>query len=372
MIPFLLGTTSSDNKGTAETQDCTMQKIPTETVIDGLIVDEESRAASTTSSANASPSVVKIETLIKLVPDAENAFFTDTGRLFVTDGTCICEITDRGTVTKLFTDTQGLFGGIAQSGKWLYVVHASIKNTLPSLDFNSLLASGDIVTILKALTDAMMNKEILRADISVAGPPVFESLCVIEGALLPNGMAADVEGNLYVADQTFLPQGGIIKFTITGDETPVVSQERWIYHKDGCLSPNGVAISGSTLYFTDFALTSLKPAKVKKVEIINGKPGTIEVVHSALSFFDDLDIGVYKNRTYIAVADYLLSSIIMINQNDGAKTRLGSGKLANPSSVHFGKTPQFKANELLVTEKGMLYEMYSSYGNKLSCITLPE
>ncbi len=348
------------------------QQIAGQAVKDGLLTDQGAAAGNDSVSSTASPSVKSLTTLVQHLPDGENAFFTDTGRLFVTDGISISEITDRGTVNKLFTDTSGLLGGIAQAGKWLYVLHATVKKPLPAIDLCSLFTSGNILTLLIALTDTLMDKELLRADISGAGTPVFTSIYTFQDVLLPNGMAADADGNLYVADQTFLPGGGIIKLTISADDRPIVRQETWLSAKNGASSPNGVVISGNTLYFTDFVITSTKPAKVKKVDIINGRPGTVTIVYSALSFFDDLDIGAYGNRTYIAVSDYLLNSIILISENDGTKTRLGTGKIANPSSVHFGTAPQFRSNELIITEKGLLYELYSSYGNKLTCLTLPE
>lgn len=72
-----------------------------------------------------------VSTLVKLVPDAENAFFTDTGRLFVSGNTGLFEITNRGTRTTVIQDNYGMFGGIAQSGKWLYVIHLSLKRPCP-------------------------------------------------------------------------------------------------------------------------------------------------------------------------------------------------------------------------------------------------
>lgn len=369
----LLYSSSPDND-TGEATDGTSADIRLtgdEQVADGAVTEEGS-GDPTVATSYETPYVISSAALVKRAPDAENAFFTDTGRLFVTDGTSICEITNRGNVNRLFTDTRGIFGGIAQSGKWLYVLRSTLKNPLPAMDVNSLFKSGTLVRILISLTDLLMDKELLRADISVAGNPVFTSIYKIKDVVLPNGMAADAEGNLYVADQTFLPRGGIVKLTITGGAQPVVIQETWLSYKNGCLSPNGIVIRDNTLYFTDFSIWSSKPARVKKVAIITGRPGPVETIYSAASFFDDLDVAMYKNEPYIAVADYLMNSIILINANDGTKTRLGSGSVANPSSVHFGVPPQFKANELVITEKGILYEMYSSYGNKLSCITISE
>jgi|GEM_PF-733620 len=369
--PLLYSTpTDRETSGTTDGTIADPRKTAGEQAGDGPIIEPGSTATSATSNMN--PYATSISTLVSRAPDAENAFFTDTGRLFVTDGTSISEITNRETVNRLFTDNRGIFGGIAQSGKWLYVLHATVKNPLPAMDLNSCIKSGSMVKILLLLTDLLMDKELLRADITVPGNPVFTSIYKLKDVVLPNGMAADAEGNLYVANQTFLPQGAIVKLTITGNAQPAVTQETWISYKNGCLSPNGIVIRDTTLYFTDFSIWSSKPAKVKKVAITNGRPGPVETVYSAASFFDDLDVAMYRNEPQIAVADYLMNSIILINANDGTKTRLGSGTVANPSSVHFGVAPRFRANELVITEKGILYEMYSSYGNKLSCMTISE
>lgn len=343
-----------------------------ESVTDGAIIDESSADTGTTSPAiiTAAPSVMNLSTLVSRLPDGENAFFTETGRLFVTDGFSLSEITDRSTVRRLITDTSGMFGGIAKAGAWLYVLHMTLQKPLPAIDLNTLFASGDILTILQALSGALMKKELLRADLSAPGTPVFYPVHTLHDVVLPNGMAADADGNLYVADQTFLPGGKIIKLTVSAGNTPLVTQETWLSGTNGCSSPNGMVIRGNTLYFTDFVITSTKPAKVKKVDIINGRPGTVTTLYSAFSFFDDLDVAVYHGEPVAAVCDYLLNSIVLINLNSGVKTRLGSGSIANPSSVHFGAGPQFKTNELVITEKGILYEMYSTYGNKLSCMTL--
>ncbi len=364
-VPLLETVATQDGRGSSgmSTGDGTLQPAE-EPVVDGPVTEQ--------GGSNETPYVKGIYSLVNLVPDAENAFFTDTGRLFVTGNTGIYEISGRCTRTTVYKDNYGVFAGIAQSGKWLYVICNRTGRTLPEIDLYSLFFSGNILTILNELTDAYMEKKLLRADLSAPGAPVFTEVYTFRDTLIPNGLAADAEGNLYAADETFLPMGKIIKLTIKGDYQPVVTQETWLSYKDGCLSPNGVVIRGDTLYFTDFVITSTKPARVKKVEIINGRPGTVETVYSAASFFDDLDVGIYRNQPHIAVSDYLLNSIILIKENDGTKTRLGSGKFANPSAVHFGAAPYFKTNELIITEKGILYEMYSSYGNKLSCMTISE
>ena len=41
-----------------------------------------------------------------------------------------------------------------------------------------------------------------------------------------------------------------------------------------------------------------------------------------------------------------------------------------PSSVTFGKGPMFSGNELIITEKGMMFEHRSGYGNKVSAMMM--
>lgn len=243
---------------------------------------------------------------------------------------------------------------------------------MSSIDLNALFKSGDLLTIMKGLLGSIANMDLLRADLTASGALAFASVHTFEDMLMPNGMAVDADGNLYVTDETFLPSGKIVKLTITGGDDAVVKQETWLSAKEGAVSPNGIVIRGNYLYFTDFVVTSSKPGQVKKVEIVNGRPGAVTVLHSTFTLYDDMDVGTYQNGPIVAVADYFGFSVLLINENDGTKTTLGSGKFACPSSVHFGVAPQFSSNELVITEKGLLYENYSSFGNTLSCMKLAE
>ncbi|HPS57514.1 MAG TPA: hypothetical protein PK514_05355 [Spirochaetota bacterium] len=308
-------------------------------------------------------------TLVKKLPDAENAFFTRSGRLFITGGNAVYEITGEDSSVRIFYDSTGIFGGMAQSGKWLYVVYATMKDSMSAVDLNSFIATGDF----SSLTDIFLKKTVIRADLSLAAEDmVFEEVCVLGDVFLPNGMAADSDGNIYITDGPFLPKGQIIRLVITDPVKPVVKQEPWLTYKDGAYSPNGIVIRDNVVYFTDFVMASAKSAQVKKVPIVNGRPGTVETIYSAAGLFDDLDAGIYRNTPVLVVADYAGNSIILVSPSGGTGMKIYSSMLSSPSSVHFGTGVLFDTNELIITEKGLLYDYYSTLGNRVDLMTLPE
>jgi hypothetical protein len=305
--------------------------------------------------------------------NAENILFTDTGRIFMT-GANVAEITKDGAVMLMPSEYSSMYAGLAQVGPWLYVICGKNYETMPPLDLAELLQAKNILDKLVFLTDAMMDKVLLRADLRAGGPDklVFEEIHHFDGMMLPNGMAADSQGNLYVADETFLPQGKIVKVTVSSDAIPVTTQETWASAGDGVNSPNGMCIRDDVLYFTDFNINSSKPAQVKKVAInSDGSAGTVETVYSAMGLFDDLDAVIYNGRPTLAVASFFAGSVLIIDEENGTVAKAGGGKLQSPSSAHFGNGGWIAEDELIVTEVGMLYEPYSNFGNQVNVITVP-
>lgn len=322
-----------------------------------------------------SASKENIRIIAENIPDPENAFFTDTGRLFFTGGPALYELTAENGAVRLLNDNYGLYAGIAQHGKWLYVIHAGINTAMTAVDFSEIISRSGIHSLVQNINNNIIEKGVYRADLTAtAENMVFKKIFTLKNMFLCNGMAADSDGNLYITDNTMLPAGQIVKLTVRNEESavPDVTQEIWLSSKTGSYSPNGIVIIKNSLYFTDFLVTSSKQARVKKVPIVNGKAGTPEIIYSTAGLFDDLDIGIYRNSAVIAVADYPGNSIILINEKDRSVVKLASGRLSSPSSVHFGRGPLFKPGELVVTEKGLLYDYYSAIGNRLSCLTLPE
>ena len=308
------------------------------------------------------------------IPDAENVFFTSSGRLFITGGEHIYELTVNGAVPIPSAGT-GEFLGMAQIGSYLYVVHCprSLK-AIPPINLSEILSQGLVGALLSHLTDAYMNKLVLRAKLDTSDPAhlVFRQVHELKDMVLPNGMAADSSGRLYIADETILPCGKIVRLTIGNPDSdnPAVAQETWLNKYDGVYSPNGMTIKNDVLFFTDFELFSSKQAKVKKVQISGNGHGAEIPIYSATGLFDDLDTGRYKNTDGVAVANFLTGAILFIGENGGLVDKIPAGTFECPSSAHFGRGMGYDDKDLIVTEKGILFEGQSSFGNKVRGISV--
>lgn len=305
------------------------------------------------------------------IPDAENSLFTSTGRLFVTGGTNIYEIDANGTATPLCAEGKYNFTGMAQIGNHLYAVASEYRfdpaaSACGSLNILSPSAVSDFVN---CIGDMFMRSVLLCAEI-VPGNLQFTEIYTIQNTLIPNGMVADDAGRLYIADETFLPIGKIIRLTLAGPLS-VSRQETWLDAASRVYSPNGMDIRGNKIYFTDFNLWSLKQASVKTVTIgAGGAPGTVTTIFERTGLFDDLAAGTVYGTNVVAVADFLKGSLVGIRDNGTKQSsplaETDCGLFASPSSVTFGKGPNYSGLDLIVTEKGMMFEHWSNYGNKVS------
>jgi hypothetical protein len=231
------------------------------------------------------------------------------------------------------------------------------------INLADMIQNGLAQSIFNIFSDLIMSKELLRADLtqtSLNFLPVF----TLQNMFLPNGMAADSSGNLYIADETFLPVGQIVKLTISGNN---ISQEAWLSTANGVCSPNGMSIRNNTLYFTDFKMSTLK-AMVKKVDIINGRPGALSTIYSQTGLFDDLEAGNYRGVDGVVVANFAKSSILLLDKNGRLVSEILKGEVDFPSSVRIGKGSMFNSDDLIITEKGILMEKESNIGNKVSLL----
>ncbi len=306
----------------------------------------------------------KLGTLADNIPDAENLLFTSDGRLFITASEHVYEYTNaRGAELVLHT-VNSEFLGMAQVGNYLYVIRSTYR-IKPAQTFNlaNLLQQGLAQYLFNTFSDLIMNKELLRADLTQTSL-TFLPVYTLKNMFLPNGMASDNAGNLYIADETFISIGQIVKITISGNN---FSQETWLSTSNGVCSPNGMSIRDNTLYFTDFKMSTLK-AMVKKVDIINGRPGTVSTLYSQTGLFDDLEAGNYKGVDGIVVANFAKGSLLLLDKNGKLVSEILKGELDFPSSVAIGKGGMFTSNDLIITEKGILMEKESNIGNKVSLL----
>ncbi len=292
------------------------------------------------------------------VADAENILFTGNGRLFFTGADYLYEYNfATGKAVPVDGAGKGNFLGIAQSGNMLYVVKTSFKFDPQPIDFQDMLTKGLFGYMSSLISDLILDKKIIKADLN---QPLlnFESHHVLYDMFLPNGMTADTNGNLYLADTNFMGIGKIVRISSTNG---LVSQSTWL--KTGVTCPNGMSVKNGKIYFTDFDIRYLK-ASVKRVDIKYGAASNLQTIYSKTGFFDDLDAGKFYGKEGCVVADHLDGTIIFLNDSGKVEYKLDKGSFSFPSSVRLGKG--VFENTLLITEKGILYDLYSNIGNKVS------
>lgn len=309
------------------------------------------------------------------IPDAENALFTTDGRLFVTGGTNIYEIHANGSASALCPEGKYNFTGMARVGNYLYAVATEYRFDCSALNLGTInfFSPTAMAGFVNSIGDMFKRSVLLCAQI-MPGNLSFTEIYTLENMFIPNGMAADSAGRLYIADETFLPMGKMIRLHLAGPMN-VAYQETWLDPSDNVYSPNGMDIKGNTIYFTDFNVLSLKQTAVKKVSInSNGTPGTVFTMFERTGFFDDLSAGTIYNTNVAVVADFVKGTLVFVKDNGSRQNSpLFETDLAMfdcPSSVTFGKGPMFSSNELIITEKGMMFEHRSGYGNKVSAMMM--
>ena len=321
------------------------------------------------------------------IPDAENSVFSDDGTLFITGGHNIYKIVQdehgQYDAEELYAGQSG-FAGMAIHENRLYAAYSKT-----SLDINLFeiiagnIANGkDFCEILDTIKNTVMDKKLLVADLNNEDIE-FKELCTLEEMFIPNGIAADSKGRLYIADETMVPGGKILRITINNG---IAEKEVWMDQTNGAVSPNGIVIKNDILYFTDLNLSKALSAGslVKRVDINRfdaNRSGALTVLYkrsgglmAPFSLFDDLTTATIQGKFGVIVTDYNLGSLLFIEDKKSygkLQYETDKGMFASPSSVIRGKGPDFSDNQLLVTEKGLLMiDPYSDYGNKLVSIDI--
>jgi hypothetical protein len=299
------------------------------------------------------------------ITDGENIFYTKEGRLFLTGGANIYEYTKEKGAQVIYNNPPAQNMGMAQIGHFLYVISLETKEKIgPNSDPAKYYNEGKVRAFLEYFTDLTLSKKLMRADLNQS-PLVFETVHVFENMVMPNGMVASADGDLYVADLTYLPVGGIAKLTISEGNPPQVTEETWLTNTQNTLAANGMAISGRTIYFTDMNLVTLKSA-VKKVEIINGKPGRVKTIYEGMTVFDDLDVCKSPSGDGVVATEFYKSRLLFVDKNGRASFALTqNNSLEHPSSVICSGAPLFSEDVMLVTEKGRVFDPDSDMGNAL-------
>jgi hypothetical protein len=266
---------------------------------------------------------------------------------------------------------------MAEYNNYLYVIRMHTGLQIGNaLDLGSFLKAGSIRELVVLLGGIISDKYLLRASLDGFSHDAdgnlkldFKPVCSLNSMFMPNGMDVASKGYLHIAAETFLQTGGLGRVTLHDNS---FSLRTALSASSGAYSPNGVDINNDTIYYTDIKMSSLK-TYVKKARIVNGvisNPVTIcekpVVTLSGLNLFDDLDYGTYKGTTGVLVANYAGNSLFAVSSNGSYVKEMFKNQIAMPSSCLIGPVATSLDGGIVITEKGMLMEGSSGFGNKVS------
>lgn len=279
-----------------------------------------------------------ISTVLTGIPDAENVLFTADGRMFVTGGLNIYQVRKNSNGTFYKTSMYsglGNFCGIVQKDNYLYTV--------------AQLSDGrNVLFDAKIPTDTTKTPQLRE---------IYQFSC----NFLNNGMEIDGSGNLYIAD-TIYAKITRVKVTYNSQGNAAVTSNIWMDRCDGLSAPNGIVYRNNTLYFSESNTIKSVPIKT------DGTHGNLTTVYTAAIGVSFDDPCYYEDG--LLVPDFNTGCVMYVSL-DGTEQYvvMSAGTFAGPSSVTRGTGSMFTTDQFLVTEKGIMFDFYSIYGNKLTVVT---
>lgn len=304
---------------------------------------------------------------IAVVADAENQLFTPDGRLIVTGGTGVFEIVATAgggyAAQPIAAEVSGTCNhtGLAQIGPWVFT--ACVQQRLFQSPDHHLLAARVV---------SGQPLRFVQVERSSNDP--------MDALSLPNGLAATPDGRLLVADYKLVGSAGVarVALDLAGARPRVSAFERdWLAQAHGISHPNGVRVKGHELFVSDFSFVKRYLFNdVGDVPLYLTMPGGTTVknevlVYQGTTVVDDIE----PHCGGVVVTDFVGGKLVYMAP-DGLDAR-GLPKyrearstpwqaLQAPSSVKLGRAPLFDGHDVLVTEKGLLGEFTSDYGNRLA------
>ncbi len=265
------------------------------------------------------------------IPDAENLLFSDEGRLFVSGGTNVFEIT-QGTAGLVATPLSGSecnFTGLAIRAATLYAA---------CFDGQLYAAPLSAVSTLAPL-----------------GPL---------GIAAPNGMAVGPDDALYIVNGP-LGAARILRVALaTDDPLQIAGTDIWL--SSGLLAPNGIQADGETFYVTDSPLPAL--GAVRTVAWTPTGPGTITTLATFPSLPDDLSLLPGDDGISVLAPEFLTGGLRLFGPDGALINALPALQLQSPSQARRGQPPLFSGDEIVITEKGILGDAGSAIGNRLTVL----
>lgn len=272
------------------------------------------------------------------IPNAENTLFTAQGRLFVSGGSNVYEVSKdaAGFHAAPLYDGSCNFTGLAQRGDVLYAACFDLRLYAANL--------GDAV-------------------------PKLQAIYSLAGMAAPNGMTSGPDGEVYIADgpisTSHLPSPKIVRLQFdAADPMKVTQQLTWL--SQGVGLPNGLSRRDRTLYFTDTSILPPSLGEIRSVEILpDGSAGTPQVLTTILASLPD-DVSVIGDDLLLAL--YSEGAIALVGADGKIVSRTAPLSFQLPSSVKVGRPPLFEPTDLVVTEKGVVGVSQTGplFGNALS------
>jgi hypothetical protein len=315
---------------------------------------------------------IEKEKIVK-IPDAENILFTEQGSLLISGGKSLFQVEQKFNedgssyyqAHDLYPDRDCAFGGIAQSGEWVFAVCKEIYVAWKGWTFGVVQD-----THLFAAKDSkdLMHFQALDKDLS--NDP-------LDSMVIPNGMDFSPSGDLIIADEDFFSDSSVgrIKLDYSGDFPKFSSFEADFIDTDyGISSPNGVQIEGNMLYVSDkntvrrfhFDENGEVPLLFTNEhgEEVSNLPDD-NLFYTGGIIVDD----IMPYCGGIAVTHYLESKLVFQSAS-GEQYKTLPFSFESPTALAIGKGQGFDGNDLMVTEKGVLLETGSDIGNRLSRVPM--
>lgn len=273
------------------------------------------------------------KTRLVTIPDAENILFTPAGRLFVSGGVNVYEISQNGTT---YSATPLLDG---------------------SCNFTGLALRGEV------LYANCFNGQLYAAQLTAA--PRLQAIHAL-GLSAPNGLAAGPDGALYLVNgplaSSALPDPKIVRLKLdASDPFRVTEQTNWLTLNPMLSQPNGLQVRARTLYFSESSAPT--QGRIQTVAInADGSPGTPQVFTSFNSLPDDFSFA----GDGLLTAYYSAGQIALFDGNGVLVSTTDTNSFESPSQVRLGQPPLFAATDVLVTEKGVIGDRDSTVGNVLT------
>lgn len=267
------------------------------------------------------------------IGDAENIQFSDSGRLFVSGGTNVYEITRSG---QIFESHALLDGSCNFTGL------AIRANTLYANCFNGHLYAAPLGS--SAATQAKL------ADIYSTG------------LASANGLSEGPDNTLYIVNGPITDDARVVKLTLDpADPLKVTGQVNWLTSE--VQMANGIQRGGNTLYIMNSNALAAEGTQILAVPIQpDGSAGPVEIRTHLFAIGDDIALV----GDYFLTTEYVTGGASLLKPDGTAAQSISAGTFESPSHIEVTRGPLFKPGHILVTEKGIIGDNDSPIGNALT------